>query len=274
MIAIAFLAAANVVGGCHSAGWMLQSGRIDAHRQLAGVDGVPIDVWVIKAKAGSHLAEGNVPPTAILLHPWLTDKTWLLPLGERLAREGWNVVLPDLRHHGSSGGPSVTWGAKEKGDIKKAVDALIKENLVGPEVFVMGTSLGGCVAVQYAAIDPRCRGVIAVAPPTGLKGFVELSTLGGPGAKEQRLAHYAQEGGFNPDDADAIAAARQCTAPLLMVYGTFDTTVPYRQVRQIYEAWAGPKEIEALTGDHATIQVWHNDYYIRQMARLRGMSQR
>jgi len=118
---------------------------------------------------------------------------------------GWDVVLPDLRAHGSSGGRYVTWGAKEKHDIKDVVDALIDEKLIEPRLYVMGASLGGCVAIQYAAIDSRCEGVLALAPPTGINDVARMIyPLATEGWLARTVVHAGQIADFDPLDASAL----------------------------------------------------------------------
>lgn len=146
--------------------WLIKRGRIDAHRRISATDGTHMDVWVIKARVRKGTA--SLGATALVIHGLTISKAWFLSLGEDLARAGWDVVLPDLRAHGDSGGKYTTWGALEKYDMKEIVDALIDEELIAPRIYALGGSLGGCVAVQYAAIDTRCEGVMALAPPTGI----------------------------------------------------------------------------------------------------------
>lgn len=266
---------AGAVCGCCTTTQLLKQGRIHAHRRIATDDGTEIDVWIIKARFGATTAPANLDKaTAVLLHPMITDKKWFLPLGERLAKEGWDVVLPDLRAHGHSGGEHVTWGAKEKYDIKKVVDTLVEQKLISPRVFAMGTSLGGCVAIQYAAVDSRCEGVLALAPPTGLRGYIEASTwcLATKAWKEISVRRHAEEGGYDPDDASAVNAARKLKCPVIFVHGRLDTTVPFSQVEEIHDAAAGPKKMIRIWTDHGGVQMWCDQRLVEQMRMLADMA--
>ena len=248
---------------------------VDAHRRITVEKGVEIDVWVIKSRANPGEQEaGRAGATAVLLHPLLTNKRWFLSVGERLAAEGWDVFLPDLRGHGDSGG-RVTWGAKEKRDVKAIVDSLLDEKLIRPSVYVMGASLGGCVGVQYAAIDPRCRGVLALAPPTGIRGYVRCTWPLATGKFiEERVRAEAKAGGYDPADASAVEAARKLKCPLIVVHGRLDTTVPYAQAREVHDAAPEPKKMIRLWADHGGVQMGRDDWLVAQMRALAGMGER
>jgi uncharacterized protein len=262
-----------VVGLLAVAGQGCVAGRPDAARQIVADDGVKIGVWVLKSNPGPASQPAVRPRgTAVLLHPWLAGKGWFLPLGRRLAAEGWDVVLVDLRGHGESGGV-VCWGAKEKHDVRKVVDALVVEGLIQPRIFVMGASLGGCVAIQYAALDRRCKGVLALAPPTGIEGVVRCAW---PFGSEQFIATKvlleAQRGGYFAADASAVSAAKRLKCPLVIVHGRLDMTVPYAQCEQIYAAAAGPKRMIRIWADHGGVQTGRDERLVEQLNEMAAMA--
>jgi pimeloyl-ACP methyl ester carboxylesterase len=203
----------------------------------------------------------------------LTSKGRFLSLGERLASEGWDVVLPDLRAHGASGGKYLTWGAKEKHDIKAVVDSLVAEKLIEPRIYVMGASLGGCVAIQYAAIDSRCKGVLAMAPPAGARDAARLIfPLATKGWLARTIAHAGQIADFDPDDASAVDAAAQLRCPLILVHGSLDFTVPQSHTERIHAAAGGPrKRILIPWATHAGVQIGRNGWIAEQVAALVDM---
>ena len=246
---------------------------VDARRRIDVGGGVGIDVWVIKSRPGT---DGERPRdrgiTAVLLHPLLTDKGWFLPLGRRLAADGWDVVLPDLRGHGDSGG-RVTWGAMEKHDVVKVIDALVGEKLIRPRVYAMGASLGACVAVQYAAVEPACRGVLALAPPTGVRGYVRCAwPLGTDEFIDARVRAESERGGYDSGEASAVEAAKKLKCPLIVVHGRLDTTVPYEQSKAVFDAAPRPKKMIRLWTDHGGVQMWRDEWLARQMATLPEMA--
>ncbi|HHH75702.1 MAG TPA: alpha/beta fold hydrolase, partial [Phycisphaerae bacterium] len=212
---------------------LIKQGQIDAHRRVTVSDGTEIDAWVIKSRPESISRNATV----VVIHPMMASKTRFFSLGECLASDGWDVVLPDLRAHGASGGRYMTWGAKEKHDIKALVDAMIAEKLIEPDVYVLGASLGGCVAVQYAAIDSRCKGVLAIAPAMGVESVARtMFPLAPSGWLTKTIAVAGEIADFDPADASALDAASELKCPLILVHGPLDVIVPHSHGERIYAA--------------------------------------
>jgi pimeloyl-ACP methyl ester carboxylesterase len=226
---------------------LVERGQISQHRRVMGL-GVEIDVWVIKARPAKNGEQADEPKgTVVLIHPLMNGKYWFLPLGRLLARRGWDVVLPDLRAHGRSGGTYITWGAKEKHDIDMVMDDLIGDGSVSDRIYVLGASLGGLVAVQYAALDRRVRGVMALAPPASMRRIARrILPLETPSSFEQSLLEAGAIAGFYPDGASAVDAARQLTCPIILAHGWLDPIVPYGHSRAIYRAAREPKKLIPL----------------------------
>jgi hypothetical protein len=160
------------------------------------------------------------------------------------------VVLPDLRSHGHSTGDYTTWGAKEKGDLKLIMDRLLAEKAVNENVYVFGIGLGACVGIQYAAIDPRCRGVLGVAPHSDFRSYARLQF--GPfilnDADFQKVIEAcAKTGDFNPDEASAVLAAKNVHCPLLLVHGMLDLSVPLNHSEAIFAAANEPKKLTVMS---------------------------
>jgi len=223
---------------------LIDKGRISHAFVCRSFDGTPIDVWVIANRPGESGWKGWAGPgprgTVILLHPLMASKSWFLGLGEKLAARGWDVVLLDLRTHGRSGGRYITWGAKEKLDIRCVIDQLLAEGRIHEPIQVFGSSYGACVAIQYAAADPRCKGVIALAPPASLrligKRILFLSRASTYEAALKRAGELAE---FDPEEASAVKAAVGLKAPLVLVHGWWDIIVPTLHSRLIRAAAAG-----------------------------------
>ena len=223
---------------------LIKSHRISLHRRIKTSDDIDIDVWVLHARPpASGLHAGS---TIVLLHGLTESKASFPYFGaaERLAKMGYNVILPDLRAHGRSSGRYVTYGAKEKYDVKAVVDALLADGTVREPIYVFGATLGGATAIQYAAIDPRCKGVMTMtsfkdAQSMARRRLLFIST------EQFKLAmeRAGQIAKFDPQQASSVSAARKLTVPLLLYHGLLDLTVPKEHSEAIYAAAAGPKKL-------------------------------
>lgn len=215
--------------------------RADVIRSVTMPDGAVIDAWVVSARVDTAEAARG---TVVLLHPLLCSKIWFLGLAEELAGRGFDAATVDLRAHGRSGGKFFTWGAKEKHDVKAVVDSLLADGSISEPLYVCGASAGGCVAAQYAAIDPRCRGALLLAAPAGFRKIARRIMMLRTNAEyTAAVARAAELARFDPDDADAVAAAAQFAGSVRVVHGMLDLVVPYEHSREIFEAAPGPKKM-------------------------------
>jgi len=259
---------------------MIARGRIDRHCRISALEGVVIDTWVIQNRlipgnGGSGQARRSSRGTVVLLHPLLVSKTWLLAVGEELADRGWDVVLPDLRAHGRSGGRFITWGVKEKLDVRMVVDRLIDEGTISPVIYAGGASVGGCVAIQYAAVDPRCKGVLALAPTASVRRMGRRFLMGLTGGQyDAALARAGQLAGFDPEQASAVKAAAALKVPLIVVHGKMDMIVPFRHSVDIHAAAGGPRRLIPLPLKGHALEIGRTAWVADQFDVLEKMAAR
>lgn len=180
---------------------------------------------------------------------------------------GYRVIQPDLRGHGRSTGDRLGYGVFEAGDLSAVLDdAEGRGLLAGADgrrlpVGAFGVSMGGAVAVQWAARDARVGAVVAVSPFASMRAavgdfgravmgrgaWVLTWQLGPVVERAGRLA------GFDPADADAVSAARQAAArgvPILVIHGSDDAHVPAWHGRAIAQAAGRSGELVVLEGEN------------------------
>jgi pimeloyl-ACP methyl ester carboxylesterase len=251
---------------------LIAKGKISSHHHIPAADGTKLDVWVIQAR--SELCDDpgtQAPPhgTVMILHGILDSKARFFAMGQQMARMGYNVVMLDHRAHGRSEGTYTTFGAKEKFDARDVIDSLLASGEISEPIYVFGQSMGAAIAVQYAAVDPRCRAVMAVAPYTDMRSaarrFIPLMN-----AKkfEEIVARAGELAGFDPDEASTVLAAAELKAPLLVVHGRIDAIVPHSHGVAVYEAANVKKELVTfpLLG-HISMVVGRQTWFAEQADR-------
>lgn len=231
--------------------------RIDLAERFVTADGTEIDVWVVKSRlvhtsGPSTQAGGVTRGTVVLLHNLGDYKASNLSLAGKLAKMGFDVVLPDLRGHGYSTGEYVTYGAREKHDVKIVMDGLLQQGAVGEPIYAFGVSLGGAIAIEYAAVDPRCKGVMAISPPNDARDIMRRRiALDAPFMSDEKFDAVVAEAGrradFDPAETSALAAAGKLTCPLLLVHGLIDLNVPLSNSEELLKAAKGPRKLIVIT---------------------------
>ena len=250
---------------------MVERGKADVSRRIPVDDELLMDVAVIRAKS-----EGNRKKalgTMLMLHNLRENKTSYpyQGAGERLAGKGYDVVLTDLRAHGRSDGEYVTYGVKEKDDLKRIMDILISQKLVSPDVYVFGSNYGATIAIQYAAIDPRVKGVLAVAPYKDFRSLARQSLklkLRSDEDIEEIVAEAGRIGDFDPDEASAVGAAPKLNCPILLVHGLINPTVPMAHSEEILAAAPEPKELVVPAAEQFIMPAILEDWIADRMAEL------
>lgn len=226
--------------------YMRKTGRIDLSARIEMPDKAPMDVWVIKARDAQGRPAAAAAGTILVLHALREGKASFPYSGvaDRLAKKGYDVVLPDLRCHGYSGGEFITFGAKEKDDLKRVMDQFVGEKAVSDKVYVFGAGLGGCIGIQYAATDPRVQGVVVIAPYKDFRSYArQRCPLAGEADFQKIVETAGKIGSFDPNEASAVEAASKLTCPLLVIHGTLDFSVPMEWSQAVAEAAAGPKKL-------------------------------
>jgi hypothetical protein len=231
---------------------LLAAGRVDKHLRFPvgeGATEAELDVWLIRARGGDGRAGGVPAPrgTVLLVHGLWDSKGRFFRLGELLARRGFDVILPDLRRHGRSTGQHTTFGALEKRDLAALVDHLLAAGEVRGPLWVFGFSMGAAIAVQYAAIEPRVRGVVAAAPfqdgwsiTRRAVPLMSQAKFRAVWARAGEIAH------FDPAESSTLTAAASLHCPLVIAHGRLDLIVPYRHGRAVFQAAGVPKRFHTV----------------------------
>jgi pimeloyl-ACP methyl ester carboxylesterase len=99
-------------------------------------------------------------PTIVLCHGYQSSRGDLLTLVSALQDHQFNVFVFDFGAHGANPG-TTTFGYKEAGELRTAIDVLAKRGDVDPARFgVWGYNLGAYAALSEAEGDPRVRALV------------------------------------------------------------------------------------------------------------------
>jgi pimeloyl-ACP methyl ester carboxylesterase len=228
------------------AGGLLHPGRTVTRRPApAGCREETLQGADVRLKAWRCRAAGPARGTIVYLHGIADNRSSAEGVIGRFLPRGFDVIAYDSRAHGDSTGEACTYGFFEKQDLRRIIET------AGPgPIVLIGTSLGGAVALQAAAEDPRVSAVVAA------ETFSDLRTVASERAPwffsrgridrafelAEQLAH------FQVDAVSPEKAAARLKIPVLLIHGAADVETPPAHSERVYGALKGPKRLVLVPG--------------------------
>ena len=115
---------------------------------------------------GWHLPATDDGPSVIFVHGISSTRSGgdAIEIAAHLVKDGFDVLLFDLRAHGSSGGDKITGGINEAQDVLGAYDFLLSRGASPDRIGVLGMSMGAGTSVLAVAEEPRIKGLVVDSP--------------------------------------------------------------------------------------------------------------
>lgn len=176
----------------------------------------------------------------ILVHGVGGCKEHFVALSAKLSTIGISSYLFDVRAHGESSGDYCTYGYYEKKDIRQIVDLVKLENSNVP-VGIWGNSLGGAIAIQTLAIEPRIEFGIIESTFTDLNQITYdykkriLKGIGIKAVTDYALNRAAQIANFEPERVRPIDAVKHINQPMFVAHGTADKHIKIEYGKALFD---------------------------------------
>ena len=145
---------------------------------------------------------------------------------------GFNVLLADQRAHGNSQGKTITFGVKERYDVRSWVEYFTKRFGTKQKIYLSGLSMGGATVLMASDIGlpKNVIGILADCPYSSPKAILcsVIKQMHFPVKMTYALAHLSASwiGQFDVEEASAIEAVRNSQIPTLIIHGDADDFVP------------------------------------------------
>ena len=227
-------------------------------------DGLTLRGWYIES-------EGH-GPTLVFVHGIDSVRSGrnAVRLASMMTERGFNVLMFDLRGHGSSDGDRVSGGDHERQDVLAAFDFLQERGVPLSDVGVLGFSMGAGTAALALAETPSIDAFVLDSPYANVSDLIsqELgnrSVLPGwsaplfvPGAK--LAARLVFDIDINALAPESIVAGFDY--PVLIIHGVEDTRVPVEHGIRVHMASHIDSELWLLEGiDHVdTFKTYPEEY--------------
>jgi fermentation-respiration switch protein FrsA (DUF1100 family) len=210
-------------------------------------DGFKLSCWLVKQ---SKKARGTV----IYLHGVGDCKIGGVAFAKFLYGKGFNIFLYDSREHGESEGYYCTYGFYEKHDVSAVISYLqSRKDLKIGKIGIFGTSMGGAVAIQAAAIDQRIVAVISEGSYTALRVvFVDyqkrIIKLPWHFLRNIALLQSQKLANFKARLVAPIEDIKRVHVPILIVHGKNDSFIKSDYSKLLYDAANEPKQLLLIDG--------------------------
>jgi putative redox protein len=189
-------------------------------------------------------------------------------LAARLTALGYAALRFDFSYVGESEGrfEDLTISGEVE-DLGGAVDFLSARGFA--EFGLVGSSLGGTVAVLFAESEPRVRALVTIAAVALPLGIVErmdpaaVATWRRTGVRDEGAGPLRRDFLDDLERVDVIGAARRLAAATLVTHGEADQVVPVADAYALFAALPEPKALAITPAcDHRYSDPAHLDALI------------
>ena len=196
---------------------------------FASTDGNTLSGWYLPASEAGERPRRGV--TFVLTHGLFRSRYEMLERGLALWREGYAVLLYDLRRHGASAAEFSTIGYDERHDVAAAF-AFVRARAPGDRVVLMGVSMGAA-ATLLAASELQDEKLLGVVAESSFLSFADTARhhvrlIGLPAFPFATLLikFTSWRLNFAAGDFDLLRAVGKISRPILFIGGAKDARMP------------------------------------------------
>ena len=230
--------------------WLIKdSNYIDTY--ITSSDNLKLHAYEVKN-------ENKTDKWAIVVHGYTSEGKLLSSKAKHLYNMGYNVLVPDLRSHGTSEGDYIGMGWHDRLDIIDWINYIVKNN-PNSEIALHGTSMGSATVLMVSGekLPSNVKAIVADCGYTSvydefsyqLKQLFNLPAF--PIMNFSDVVTHIRAG-YCLNDASAINQVKKSTTPILYIHGDKDDFVPYYMMDELYNATNSEKEKLTIEGgEHA-----------------------
>ena len=196
-------------------------------------------------------------PCVIYLHGNSSSRCEIIPEIKYFLTRNITVFSFDFAGCGRSEGEYISLGWYEQDDVECVVNFLRKSNKVS-SIGLWGRSMGAVTALMYGSKDLSIAGLVLDSPFCSLRVLIEelaRSRVNLPNFVVNQAIKLLKEiikdkAGFNLDDIELKKYAEKCFIPAYFCHSKEDTFVNIHHCKDLYNVYAGDKNIVYLKGNH------------------------
>jgi uncharacterized protein len=163
---------------------------------------------------------------------------------------GYNILMPDNRGHGSSGGNYIGFGWHDRRDCLSWIHYIISKTGANSQIVLHGVSMGGAAVLMTSgeALPENVKCIISDCAYTSAKDILSYQMR-----RMYRLPPFPLiqltsvlcylRAGYYFGEASAVHQVAKTKLPILFIHGGKDTFVPTEMVHRLYKQCNSQKEL-------------------------------
>ena len=189
-----------------------------------------------------YVENPSVSKWVLMIHGYRSKHEEMLAYAKLYHKQGYNVVMPDLRASGQSEGSYVGMGMLDKEDMKFVLQWIIRRHR-NAAIVVHGNSMGAATALLLAG-EKEASQVKAFVADSAYTSVYEMFK------EELQLRFHLpsfplldvasliskMRAGYSFKEVSVIQAIKRSTKPILLIHGEKDDFVPFSMMQRLYDA--------------------------------------
>ena len=215
-------------------------------------------------------------PTLIFVHGMGSNRSGdnAVRLAARLAELGYDILLFDLRGHGTSDGEQVSGGYRERWDLLGAVDFVVMREVPVEEIGILGFSMGAGTAILALAEERGIRALVADSPYARATERIAQEAARKSPFPEWIMPVFIPTAVLMADvlyniDIGALVpeeAVARLPYPILVIHGLEDTRIPPDRGERVHSAAFPGSDLWLVPGvDHVDAFPTYPEEYVKRV---------
>ncbi len=190
----------------------------------------------------------------LLLHGYTGWKEEMYPFAYWYHKEGYHVLVPDLRCQGESEGDYIGMGWTDHFDCMLWIEYILSQDAEA-QIVLHGQSMGAAAALMMTGerLPENIQAVISDCAYTDaysmfgekIKEWFQLPAFP---LVDSACLILQLRGGYNLKEASAIEAVKRSKVPILFIHGDADAMISVQMTKDLYQAAGCQKELLIIEG--------------------------
>lgn len=263
------------------AGYSISTPKRIFEPEKAAVFAVPPEAVRFPTADGLEITAWFIPSTAsdkalILIHGRNSSRTHEFKgnfpdFGAAMQREGFSVLMIDMRGHGQSAAAYCTFGLTERQDIIGAVNWLRQQGYQAQKIGLLGVSMGAAAAIGAAADDPEIGVLVLDSSYAEVYPLMQEQWRSASGLPQiflpSTLLFDRWLTGYDRTSARPVKELEQLSPrPILIIHSALDPETPLEHAYQLLAAAPTSEYWETTATKHSGSYNSNPQEYVNRVA--------